>query len=1531
MEFARHKSGRVGSKVLRHEFFHKVFWEYLTPGEQLLAIGYAKDQWGDIPMEQLEERMAESFADYKAAAKKPRSVFRRIWDMLLEFLGFTTRNFHSLPELFNLINSGKFKNKKTKPANVQRSMLQIGANFDSVQQFKLAKSLLLGTFARLEGERKVGGKVASFSELVDLTFDYLEAFRIAPATSEEDVAALTKLLKSPNDRTRKAFREEFFGQTSSRTAALNLFQEKQQEKLLKLQEEKQLLETRLAEGEEVGEELQDVEEELGGIAAETFDSELRDPKIKITGNVKQRLVSIKYNKNGQESYAEFGKVFSILLNKVSSIPTSSLTETLNAIEEEFKLFRGNPTTLRSSIREATGKFMLDMVQNLKHEIGPNSTIPESITFRKDINYKLPYAIVSTDGTSTRSISRRDAELSPERYLIIPQREGTSTDTFVGETALAAKVSKKEASSGYYFFEDLDFIKSLVAAVASLRENKPHIAYSRWEYGRFKGAYFRSKTGGGNAVLENKISLAFSEFVASRKGDVLFSLEDLAVLRSVKTVTEKKEEIKSFLRLLGIKGKLASVDQSTDEDIEKAFSSFSNALESMQDTFSTSPTSFESTAEWEASRTASAMLADEGTFVQGLVTLLNTHYELAETNSYIRGDGKKAYGYVDESYQSSVLTSIVRSIQGKAKRVFNSFSIDGGRLKTTDRFLKDNIFFKGVSQIKSFIDHDSLKNKGNERFARYLRKENAQDFDKRHITFGFFSRLRTSRSGSYYQFLPIPSNRTTIQAVEVKALNMKELKEAYGVVIKAQKNRPSPSSNPDLASIKGYKDNYQQWKLGPLQGNVNSLTEAQALDKILKHAEEQAKELVGDFLMPEWGAKPKIPLDDRDINYAAKYFSLGSGLPKATSKSTQAEKDAYVNRRNEIIQKVLPLFYLNFGVNNYSLSQILYGDEVFYGTKETETKRIQIVTATGDTLLVDDTYGIPTKSRLLVVNDAKKTIPDYLENASNSAYRENYEASDAEGYMLPEFYEKVAATYGIESLTDVVLKPVYFNIQNGIPTAVKYSVKVLTDAVVKNDPVLRQYRDMMRKAGADQLTFKSAVKVGSPSGIAKLNDNDFLLEDTVNDNAIITLDNQYLRFQLNPAKTVETSTANPSQGTAFMNTNGLNTAESAELHRLNAVIIENGLKGVFRDLKLTKKGGLTGKSIRILKNRLSRSLEGVPGSRDIYNLLSFKGKDKVSLSLPLIADRVIATLSSIMTSATTGFRFQGSKLVLQAELGKRDIWNDKTQSYEHRFLKYRDEDGFCEVILPKEYAAYMKKGDTFMGGNQNGIVGFRIPSTNYHSLLPLKVVGFYEAPAGSKGNVVIAPSSIVYFHGSDYDVDTLFTMRKEAWTAEDVDLSDLLSYYAFVKPGINTKITTKSVVGFDANGSISYDGMQLHDFIQPYLEVAYRKIEDLTKEINRRDVSEMRKMNIDKELEEHNKRIDTISSLLEASAKNHIVDLFSTNMQNPKNRKDLLTAISFARVSALKTDSKQALQELLKTDEFLLELKQAGLIDEIKCL
>jgi hypothetical protein len=379
----------------------------------------------------------------------------------------------------------------------------------------------------------------------------------------------------------------------------------------------------------------------------------------------------------------------------------------------------------------------------------------------------------------------------------------------------------------------------------------------------------------------------------------------------------------------------------------------------------------------------------------------------------------------------------------------------------------------------------------------------------------------------------------------------------------------------------------------------------------------------------------------------------------------------------------------------------------------------------------------------------------------SSFEQEYDASDAEGYITPEFYEHIASTYGTNSSTDVVMKPVYFSIDNSIPTAIKYSIKVLTDDICANFPHLNSYREQMRKVGADQMVFKSAVKVGLPKQTSALEPSTGMLK-VVNPESLITINNSFLRFQLNPAKEVDVTVKNPSQLTAQMNTNGQNPSEIFDLHLTNAALIANGRRQLQRDLRITRKGTLSKAALDKVLKRLASTVEELPGASDLKRLLSFRNpitKQPISLSLPLIAEKTVSTISSMYSASTVGFSLSGSKLVLQADLGPTRVWDVRTNSYQVRDLQYKDHEGYTEVILPIEYQEFLNVGDTFHPSS-NGIVGFRIPSTNYHSGIAARVVGFYPASANSKSNIIIAPSLIVYYHGSDYDVDGLFIIKKQ---------------------------------------------------------------------------------------------------------------------------------------------------------------------------
>lgn len=1436
--------------------------------------------------------------------------------------------------LFDSLDQGKYGVQRSKTESKERSMLIISRHFDTVQEFRFAKDTLLSTFSQVVNSRRQNGIVLSFDEALKYSFDRIKEMVERPIATDEYTAEFIKnsLSKLLTAKTKKAFVEEYFGQLSASSANIAALAPKYKDRLAELYDQLKNIQEDADEGDNVSEEDQDrinaINSELDGIKAEIFDSALSDPKQKITGRVKQRLVSIEYNKNGKKTYAEFQKVFSIILNKMHQVDASSLENLTNDIVNKFRLFGGAPGVLKNSIRAATGKFMLDVAQNISDNLRPTSQLRRDISFRKDANHLDHYVILSRDKSSTEAVTLFDAQKDKNRYVVVFQLPETSMQSFSNDIRAALPtLSQSDINRAYYFFEDVNFVRSLVAAVGSLRENKPYVGVQYWNYGQYRTYYVENRSGGALQVLESNITNKFDEYVKGRT-TTLFSDDFISDLNKAKTAEEKKSLMVRFLSLIEVKKKNNKIQSISENEVDLLWNPFAQAMRQMNEQFGMEIPSEDFSKElFLATKTGTGLLSDQGSFVNTLVGVLNNSADLVENNSYMRGDGKKAYKFIDASYQSSLLSSIFKAFKGERGRQFSTFRPSNvkGKILSSDRFISRSMYAmdKSPARILGFIDHDSMKTKGNDQWAKYLDRENDNDFRKRNFALGFLNRLATSSSGSYYQYLPIPSNRSSIQAAEVSVLTLDEAKVELANIIRNEKTRPRDA---DLMAVKTYAGNVDKFKVPGLVGKVDSLTEKQALDAVNGHVNARVAELL-EFFIPKEGAKrAEVDVDVRHIENALHRFKINIKGWK-TNFAFQTEKRAAQAKEDptdlnkllaereatmrDALGQLLKIYYMNSIVHNYSLSQLIYGDEAFYKSKEDETKRIQIATATGDVLLVDNNHGLPERSKVMVVDDLSIRVPDDLEFVRGDSYRDTLDSTDAEGFMLPEFYEKVARAYGIEASTDVILKPVYFSIEKGVPTAIKYSVKVLTDDLVKQYPHLEGYRSQMRKSGADQLVFKSAVKVGLPSKIASLDENGQLLNETVGNETFLDIDNQFLRFQLNPAKDTDTTVANASQITSFINSNGMNEAEMQELYNLNSYIIENGLRNVTRDMKLTRKGGLTKRSVTSLRDMMKRAAENLPGSRDLFNLLSFKNaetKEGISLSLPLIADKAVSTISSMISKSTVGFRFGGSKLVLQSEVG----------TYKGRPLQYKDADGYTEVVLPESYRPYFQKGDVFTGGNKDGLVGFRIPSTNYHSALALKVVDFYPAPPNSEANVIIAPSLIVYYHGSDYDVDTLFVIKKGQWEDEATNLNELLANYTEgYEDNDNLIIDKGQFVGYNDEGPVMIDGQPLYAYLNDYIIKIHQRIEELTDTLftgSKAEASEARK-----KIDNHNKILETISKVADQAAKNAVVGLLSSNLANPKNRRDLLTPISFARVAAIKSKMQKELFELLSSkDEAAME-------------
>jgi hypothetical protein len=293
-----------------------------------------------------------------------------------------------------------------------------------------------------------------------------------------------------------------------------------------------------------------------------------------------------------------------------------------------------------------------------------------------------------------------------------------------------------------------------------------------------------------------------------------------------------------------------------------------------------------------------------------------------------------------------------------------------------------------------------------------------------------------------------------------------------------------------------------------------------------------------------------------------------------------------------------------------------------------------------------------------------------------------------------------------------------------------------------DTILRQLRDRMEETGVGEIYFGSGVKMGKPS--TKFTIQDFIDGKNPGFNKI-TLFNKHYRLQLNPRAKTDSETALFSQLMYFLNILGMNNEKAHKAYSAVSFLFETGLNE-FNEKTSTKSG---------FTNFIKRAL-GDEADERIRQLI----EAGVFPDNPILERRSLIKLASSLEKLTTKVKLPGGKFVLQSDVGTRK---------EGEELKYFvDEQGrlMAEMIIPRgilapEVEAQIENEVDVFGGAE--LLGWRIPSTELHSAVAIKVVGFYDS---KKTNVVIAPALLVALHGSDFDVDSLFVVKRPQYK-EDV--------------------------------------------------------------------------------------------------------------------------------------------------------------------
>ena len=575
----------------------------------------------------------------------------------------------------------------------------------------------------------------------------------------------------------------------------------------------------------------------------------------------------------------------------------------------------------------------------------------------------------------------------------------------------------------------------------------------------------------------------------------------------------------------------------------------------------------------------------------------------------------------------------------------------------------------------------------------------------------------------------------------------------------------------------------------------------------------------------------------------------------------------------------------------------------------------------------------------------------------------FDLADAQGLMTPERAADIMRGFPGLNLGKV-MKGVYAKVDNnGILRTMKYSSIVLSDELISKQPKLKKVLEEMRKNEVDETVFASGFKNGQPLVLSKhgyktivnVNGNNVVTKTSTRDfnpiihtDSIVELSNKGFRIQLDPIADVNALVANMSQLTYLINTNGNNRTEAAEYYKVTSEIMEMGLHNFLGELGLLNASGQV-KTYRDVKNKESvrskvrsrvlasmKALESGQKEAEMLNAKvttqkgnTFVTENAVDLNFPGLVNKVVSTLSSQFSKSTVSFRLPGSKLVLQSSYGI-DIYQTTegiltyddlvnraeaegvTLSAMKRQLNAKERElkhitgskPYVEVIMPAIYREQIPIGsDVYQKTDQGNILGFRIPSTELHSAIALRVVGFYDS---SETNVIITPKEVVPLHGSDFDVDSLFIIRRAIMMDKD-------------KNG-------RYIYATNAEGLV--DALDPSNILIPIdRELNFEQAEHIEGLIT----ADLLNQTLDKnQIKALNRNLKKIQEIKLAAKKNRLLEIYLDVIQADKNRMSMMTPISLDLINGQENSvfsdfaKKLGVQvnELLPTKNLMLPLDES---------
>lgn len=167
-------------------------------------------------------------------------------------------------------------------------------------------------------------------------------------------------------------------------------------------------------------------------------------------------------------------------------------------------------------------------------------------------------------------------------------------------------------------------------------------------------------------------------------------------------------------------------------------------------------------------------------------------------------------------------------------------------------------------------------------------------------------------------------------------------------------------------------------------------------------------------------------------------------------------------------------------------------------------------------------------------------------------------------------------------------------------------------------------------------------------------------------------------------------------------------------------------------------------------------------------LNEKGEFNIPLYDPVQSQRVQTLLNSIIKSRITKQKIRGGALIQVSAYGVTDqlkiVYEGEGDSKRIKYLECympaysRD---FYEPLMDESGQLDVDK----LPENLRRLIGYRVPTEDKYSMVPLRIKGFLPQQNGS---AIMLPAEITTLSGSDFDVDKLYIMLPEFRVAKEVN-------------------------------------------------------------------------------------------------------------------------------------------------------------------